>query len=73
MKLKDLLKVIDIYQNFQLMNAKTGQCLTSVTYMEGGSEGDSIELYSDWYVHGISASNTENKEEPFVLITLNSR
>ena len=84
MKLEKFLrKHISPYQHFQLKDAQSGECFTSVTYLDGGSEGDEIDLHRDDVVHGVSAGICKNKwdgtplkeEEQFtyVIITLDQQ
>lgn len=56
-KLEDLLEIIDIYQDLQLVNAKTGEILSPVTYI--AEVTDEVTSHYRDIVHGISAGVTE--------------
>lgn len=73
MKLKEFLELISIYENIQLMNAKTGKFYTDVTYLAGGSCSNinAIEAHETDVVHGVSVGLTKGEDpEPYLLITL---
>lgn len=71
MKLKELFGIISIYQDIQLMDSQTGEILTDVTYISGGSRGniESIESHESDLVHGITAKIAED-ETPYLLVTI---
>ena len=71
MKLEDLLKMIDVYQDIQLVNAKTGEVYTDVTYLAGGSTDniDNINNHKTDLVHGISAGISDGGQ-PYVRISI---
>lgn len=76
MKLKQLLSkngVISIFEDVQLVSARTGKCLTSVTYIEGGSDGevDEIKANMNNEVVGITACISD-KNEPYLRIMIKS-
>ena len=56
-KLEDLLEMIDVFQDLQLVNAKTGEVLSPVTYIAEAT--DEITSHYRDIVHGISAGVTE--------------
>lgn len=76
MQLKDLIpNVLTQLQYFQLVSAKTGDALTSVTYYECCSEGDreTIDYNMDSEVFGLAPAMTENVskyKEPYIRIML---
>jgi len=78
MKLKDLLECIGPYQDLQLIDAQSGECFTTVTYLNGGSENEEIESHHDDIVHGLSAGICKRKEDgtplneeiPYLVVTL---
>ena len=57
MKLKELMKLIDPYQDLQIFNAMTGEYYTDVIYVAGGSpiNMEGLDSHLDDIVHGISA------------------
>lgn len=72
MKLKDLIpKTIGKFENIQLVSAKTGRCITDVTYYEGGSEYNVAEIdeHMDNDILGIS-SDVSDKKDSFIRIML---
>lgn len=76
MQLKDLIpNVLTQLQYFQLVSAKTGNTLTSVTYYECCSEDDreTIDYNMDSEVFGIAPAMTDNiskYKEPYIRIML---
>jgi len=76
MKLCELLSkdgIISIFENVQLVSARTGNCLTSVTYFEGGSAGEVDEIEANMHneVVGISA-HISDKNDPYIRIMIKS-
>lgn len=73
MKLEELLEKIDVFQDLQLINAKTGEVYTDVTYLAGGSPDnlDNINTHKKDIVHGISAG-ISNDGEPYVRISIDN-
>lgn len=73
MKLEELLEKIDVFQDLQLINAKTGKVYTDVTYLAGGSPDnlDNINTHKKDIVHGISAG-ISNDGEPYVRISIDN-
>lgn len=73
MKLEELLEKIDVFQDLQLINAKTGEVYTDVTYLAGGSPNniDNINTHKKDIVHGISAG-IANDGEPYVRIAVDN-
>lgn len=73
MKLEELLEKIDVFQDLQLINAKTGEVYTDVTYLAGGSPDnlDNIDTHKKDIVHGISAG-ISNDGEPYVRISIDN-
>lgn len=71
MKLGDFLKLVDVYQDIQLINAKTGEVYTDVTYLAGGHPDniDIIKAHKEDMVHGVSAGITTDKS-PYLIITI---
>ena len=72
MLLKDLIPdIITRYENVQLVSAKTGKCLTEVTYFDGGSEFniETIEENMDKKVIGLS-SGISDYHNPFIRIMI---
>lgn len=72
MKLKDLIPgTIGKFENIQLVSAKTGRCITDVTYYEGGSEYNVAEIddHMNSDVFGIS-SDISDKQDSYIRIML---
>jgi len=72
MKLKDLIpNIIGKFENIQLVSAKTGHCITDVTYYEGGSEYNVAEIanHMNSDVLGIS-SDISDKQRSYIRIML---
>lgn len=70
MLLKDLIpSIITRYEEIQLVSAKTGRCLTDVTYFEGGSPENvaDIEGNMENQVIGLS-SDISDRGNPFIRI-----
>lgn len=73
MRLKKLLKKLDIYEPFQLVNAKTGDVITRVDYLADTGTWDMIAGDLDSRVHGISVGITNDEHnEPYVIIALDN-
>lgn len=73
MKLKDLFNYISPYQDIQIMDAQTGEILTDVTYISGGSRSniEAIESHEEDLVHGITAKITADDEKTaYLLVTI---
>ena len=72
MKLKDLIpNTIGKFENIQLVSARTGRCITDVTYYEGGSEYNVAEIddHMNSDVLGIS-SDISDKQDSYIRIML---
>ena len=72
MLLKDLIpSIITRYEDVQLVSAKTGRCLTEVTYFDGGSayNVETIEDNMDKQVIGLSSGLSDN-HTPFIRIMI---
>jgi len=77
-----MLRMLDVYQNFQLINSRSGECYTGVTYLAGCSPdaSETINLHMEDLVHGISAGvvkwNEDGRQEidctPYLIISLDS-
>lgn len=74
MKLAKLLKHIDIFQKFQIINAMTGECITGITYLDDGGYSDDIALYENDSVHGVAAGITNDNQEniPYLIIMIDN-
>lgn len=78
MILKELLECVSPYQDLQLRDAQSGECFTTVTYLNGGSEGGEIEMHYNDTVHGVSAGISKTKEDgtplkeemPYLIVML---
>lgn len=78
MILKTLIECLGPYQDFQLKDAQSGENFTSVTYLNGTSEHEEIEMHYNDTVHGISAGICKTRENgepldeeiPYVIIML---
>ena len=71
MKLGDFLKLVDVYQDIQLINAKTGEVYTDVTYLAGGAPEnlETIDSHKEDIVHGVSVGIAKDGE-PYLNITI---
>ncbi len=73
MKLKELMRFIDPYQDLQLFNAMTCECYTDVTYVGGGSKDnmEALDAHMEDLVHGIS-SGISNAGSSYLRITVDN-
>jgi len=73
MKLKNFIKYLDPLQDIQLINAKTGEVLTSVNYLDDSLFYENqVSSYKEDYVYGI-ASSISNEDTSFLIITITNQ
>jgi len=76
MRLKKLLKKLDIYEQFQLVNAQTGEPITDVDYLADTGTWERMAGNLDSRVHGISAGVIKDEhgvaKDVYVVITLDN-
>ena len=73
MKLKNFIKYLDPFQDIQIINAKTGEALTSVNYLDDSQfYEDQVHCYEDDRVYGIAAG-TSNEGSSFLIITITNQ
>lgn len=76
MRLEDFLeRFVDEYQDFQILNGRTGEYLTSVDYYADDLVIDNIDLYGDCFVLGIGTQTrtVREQEEPFLVISIDAK
>ena len=73
MKLKDLIpNILTQLEFFQLVSAKTGNSLTSVTYYDCCSQTDqeTIDFNMDAEVFGLAPAYDKEAKEPYIRIMI---